>query len=157
MFPSCLGIDPFLAPLLNSRKPVLECVHVAWRSAAALYSCHKCVCFSLEFDSHDVRDPMIAETARRGNSCSRRRVIRFCASSRHSKHMQSRKNPIYFLGLAAEQRIRSPLLLSFDCACPSPLCRGWVQPCRFVSLLTISKYFFLACLFFLDYFPSERY
>ena len=28
-----LGRDAFLAPLLNSRKPVLEGVHVAWRSA----------------------------------------------------------------------------------------------------------------------------
>src|SRR5215831_10596884 len=76
----------------------------------------KCVCFSLGFDSHDIIDPIIAETARRGNSCSRRKVIRFCASFQHSKHMQSQKNVFSFLALEAEQRIQSPLLLSFDCA-----------------------------------------
>src|SRR5262247_413478 len=32
--------------------------------------------------------------------------------------MQSQKNAIYFLDLRAEQRIVSPLLLSFDCGCP---------------------------------------
>ena len=35
-----LGGDAFLAPFLNSRKPVLEGVHVAWRSAFAFQSCH---------------------------------------------------------------------------------------------------------------------
>jgi hypothetical protein len=35
-----LGRDAILAPLLNGRKPVLEGVHVAWRSAFAFQSCH---------------------------------------------------------------------------------------------------------------------
>ena len=35
-----LGGNLFLAPFLNSRKPVLEGVHVAWRSAFAFQSCH---------------------------------------------------------------------------------------------------------------------
>ena len=34
--------------------------------AAALYSCHRCVSLSLEFNSHDVIDAMIAETAAEG-------------------------------------------------------------------------------------------
>ena len=34
------GGDGFLTPLLNSRKPVLEGVHVAWRSAFAFRICH---------------------------------------------------------------------------------------------------------------------
>jgi len=42
-------------------------------------------------------------------------VIRFFLSFRHSKQLQSQKNAIYFLDFAAEQRITSPLLLSFDC------------------------------------------
>jgi hypothetical protein len=39
-FSSWLGRDAFLAPLLNSRKPVLEGVHVAGRSAFTFQSCH---------------------------------------------------------------------------------------------------------------------
>jgi hypothetical protein len=35
-----LSRDGFLAPLLNSRKPMLEGVHVAWRAAFAFQSCH---------------------------------------------------------------------------------------------------------------------
>jgi len=34
---------------------------VSGGSAAALYSCDKCACFFLGFDSHDVIDAMIAE------------------------------------------------------------------------------------------------
>src|SRR5215510_7419735 len=51
------------AAMSEPRQAVLEIVLIAWWSAAALYSCHKCVCFSLQFNSHDVTDPMIAETA----------------------------------------------------------------------------------------------
>src|SRR5262245_38793657 len=53
--------------------------------------------------------------------------IRFFLHFRHSKHMQSNKNLFSFLALAAEQRIKSPLVLSFDCSCPPSLCRGWVH------------------------------
>jgi hypothetical protein len=35
-----LSRDAFLAPPLNSRKPVLEGVHVAWGSALAFHSSH---------------------------------------------------------------------------------------------------------------------
>src|SRR5262245_58804723 len=42
-------------------------------------------------------------------------VIRFFLYFRHSKQLQSQRNAIYFLDLAAEQRIQSPLLFSFDC------------------------------------------
>ena len=45
---------------------MLEIVLIAWRSAAALYSCYRCVSLSLEFNSHDVIDAMIAETAAEG-------------------------------------------------------------------------------------------
>jgi hypothetical protein len=41
-------------------------------------------------------------------------------------HAKQKKN-LSFLGLTKEQRIQSPLLFSFDCGRPSPLCRGWVQ------------------------------
>ena len=37
---SCSVLTLFLAAFLNSRKPVLEGVHVAWRSALAFQSCH---------------------------------------------------------------------------------------------------------------------
>jgi hypothetical protein len=33
-----LGDDALLAPLLNSRKPVLECILIAWRTASAFDS-----------------------------------------------------------------------------------------------------------------------
>jgi hypothetical protein len=49
-----------------------------------------------------------------GNACSSRSDSIFL-SFRHSKQLQSQKNAIYFLDLAVEERIRSPLLLSFDC------------------------------------------
>lgn len=49
------------APMSEPRQAVLEIVLIAWRSASALYSCHKCACFFLGFDSHDVRDNMKAE------------------------------------------------------------------------------------------------
>jgi hypothetical protein len=35
-----LGGDAFLAPFLNGRQPVLEGIHIAWRSAFAFQSCH---------------------------------------------------------------------------------------------------------------------
>ena len=35
-----IGGNTFVAPLLNSCKPVSEGVHVAWRSAFAFQSCH---------------------------------------------------------------------------------------------------------------------
>src|SRR5262245_50760397 len=62
-------------------------------------------------------ETMIAERAANVIRVLGRRVIRFCASFRHSKHMQSQKNVFSFLALAAEQRIVSPLLFSFDCGC----------------------------------------
>jgi hypothetical protein len=53
-------------------------------------------------------------TAGKGNACSSRGDSIFL-SFLHSKQLQSQKNAIYFLDLAAEQRIKSPLLFSFDC------------------------------------------
>src|SRR5262245_2131414 len=52
--------------------------------------------------------------------------------------MQSQKNAIYFLDLRAEQRIGSPLLLSFDCGClPSSVGNKYGQywPRRWVPRL----------------------
>jgi len=54
-------------------------------------------------------------------------VIRFFCPSDIQSSCKAPKTATYFLDLAAEQRIKSPLLQSFDCACSSSLCRGWVS------------------------------
>ena len=50
------GDDARLAMLFNDRQSVLEVVLIPRRSAAAFYSRHKCVCFSLEFNSDELID-----------------------------------------------------------------------------------------------------
>ena len=55
--------------------------------------------------------------------------LRLILAFPHSKRLQSQTKRLCSLYLAAEQRIGSPLLLSFDYECPSSLCRfeveGW--------------------------------
>src|SRR5262245_15731397 len=79
----CLLSGRFQKKLPGTRPiPLLtdEGVHVDWRSASAFYPCHKCACFSLGFDSHDVIVPNDSRDSGERNSCSSRGVIRFFLS-----------------------------------------------------------------------------
>ena len=51
--------------------------------------------------------------------------LRLILAFPHSKRLQSQTKRLCSLYLAAEQRIESPLLFSFDCACLFFLCRRW--------------------------------
>src|SRR5215813_11476453 len=62
-----------------------------------------------------------------GNACSSRSDS-IVPSFGHS-NLQSQRNAIYFLDLAAEQRIENPVLLSFDCGYPSSLWDGTARSC----------------------------
>src|SRR4030095_8575594 len=84
---SCSVVMLSLAALLKRGKPVLEGVHVAWRSAFTFQSCH--------FVSSQVADSF-------SHSCF---VV--------AKYWQSRKNLFCSLAVRRATRIISPLLLSF--------------------------------------------
>ena len=82
---------------------MLEVVLIAWWSAAALYSCHECVYFSLKFDSHDVRNVMVAETF-----VSERRYSVFVFLALIQSKFKAEKK---FCGFLALQRNREFILL----------------------------------------------
>jgi hypothetical protein len=61
-------------------------------------------------------------SSRRGNSCSRRRVIRFFASFRHSKQLQSQKTPFIFWTLRQNRELK--VLCSFHSIAKVSSCRS---------------------------------
>ena len=97
---------------------MLEVILIGRRSRSTFNACHKCACFSLEFDSHDVIDHMKAELLNCiiADACLNRRMIRpLSHPGLFQSNCKAKKKRLCFLALRAEQRIESPLLFSFEC------------------------------------------
>ena len=127
-----LGGDALLAPLLNSRQPVLEVVLISRRSRSTFNARHKCACFSLEFDFRDrsrANDSRDSEpNCILADSCLNRGMIRPFSHPLSFKATTKSKKTIYvFLPLQRNRELEVLCSLSFDCACPSSLCRSQVS------------------------------